>query len=1196
MNEKNKNMKIYSFSGLVISCLLSIWMITGCKHSSPTVRKSITIDKDWVTIADDTDSLAYQGFENPDFVTKDWLSVDVPHNWDDYGGYRRKMHGNRHGYAWYRKTLNINNDWNQKEIFLWFEGVGSYATVWVNGVKVGHHAGGRTSFTLNITKAVRFGQENVIAVRADHPADIRDLPWVCGGCSTEWGFSEGSQPMGIFRPVHIVASNGVRVEPFGVHAWNDTTITKESATVHVTVEAKNYKKKETEISVSTKLIDDKGGVVATSKLKGVSLAPGEGKVFDMPDMVVKNPSLWNPDAPYLYSVETSIYKDGQLEDLVSEPFGIRKIKWDIFGDKPTNRFYINDKPVFINGTAEYEHLFGQSHAFSDEQVQTHIDMFMAMGYNSFRDAHQPHNLRYQKAWEENGILWWTQMAAHIWFDNPAFKKNFKNLLRDWVKERRNNPSVILWGLENESTLPEAFAKECSDIIRELDPTTSSQRLVTTCNGGSGTDWNVIQNWSGTYGGKPENYGEELKTQLLNGEYGAWRSIDLHSEGEFDAKGVLSEDRMCLLMESKIRLAESVADSCCGQYHWLLNSHDNPGRIQGGEGLRDLDRVGPVNYKGTVTIWDEPLDVFYMFRSNYADKHKQPMVYLVSHTWPDRWTEPGIKDGIRVFSNCDEVELFNGYQKNSLGKKKRRGIGTHFVFNQVNIQTNLLYVVGYTNGKKVAEDYIVLHHLPKDPDLDKLAGDVVPLLESDPKWYPIYRVNCGGPEYIDKQGNVWSADVALKDNASWGSVSWTNDYEGLPAFYGSQRQTYDPIKGTLDWPLMQSFRYGRHKLSYHFPVPDGKYKVDLFFTEPWYGTGGGLDCTGWRIFDVAVNNERVIENLDIWKEVGHDALLKKSVVVDVKDGAVNISFPKVLSSQAVISAIAVYSGNEGVQPAQASLPLITDLKVLQDNGAKWKVESWLNTGDNQFVDKAQTFVTLPAELYGAEWIKASSVIKGGKKPVASFMLTEDADIYVGVDSKLVILPTWLKGFLPSDKSFKAHAQHEKTYILYQKRYHKGDQVELYPAADSKNSDMYFVGAVAATSLDKAIDLRKTVTYQAEDGKRWGGAKETEFMKKTCVKLPGKSGSIGFEFKVGLASKYGLQFRYMNMSGTPVDLDVEILANDNRLMWSGTWQLPSAPIKWKSFRTDTQTTINAGTYTIKMTPKSNADIYFDWVKVQ
>ncbi len=1188
-------MSLLRFRGIGLLLIIGLILITGCSKKK-SIRQDILLNEDWLTIANDTDKTAFNGFEDAEFSTKDWLSVDVPHNWDDYGGYRRMMHGNRHGYAWYRKEFSVEKKSDDKRYFLFFEGVGSYATVWVNGQKVGYHAGGRTTFTLDITDVVKFDQKNILAVRADHPADIRDLPWVCGGCSPEWGFSEGSQPMGIFRPVHLVVTNSVRVEPFGVHIWNDNQITKEKAHLNIEVELKNCGSQKRNIELVNSLKDALGNEVAVA-INKFEIAPGVIDTISQELNDIHDPHLWSVENPYLYHMETKVYEDNKLVDEITTPYGIRWIKWDIKGDNATNRFYLNDEPVFINGTAEYEHILGQSHAFSDEQVQARVDQILSMGYNSFRDAHQPHNFRYHEAWDQNGILWWTQMAAHIWFDTPEFRENFKTLLRDWVKERRNSPSIILWGLENESTLPEDFAKECSDIIRELDPTTSSQRLVTTCNGGSGTDWNVIQNWSGTYGGKPEIYDEEISKQLLNGEYGAWRSIDLHSEGEFDANGVLSEDRMTLLMESKIRLAEKASDKCCGQYHWLFNSHDNPGRTQGGEGFRDIDRLGPINYKGAVSIWGEPLDVFYMFRSNYVDNKIEPMVYIASHTWPDRWTESGIKDGIRVYSNCDEVELFNGVNKNSLGRKKRGGIGTHFVFNQVDIQSNVLCAVGYVDGEKVAEDYIVLHHLLQDPDIKQLQGEVTPLMDADSDWNTIYRVNCGGSNYTDKEGNVWMADVHNTGNDTWGSLSWTDDYPGLPAFYGSQRQTHDPIEGTDEWPLIQTFRYGRHKLKYHFPVQDGKYKVDMYFVEPWYGTGGGLDCNGWRIFDVAVNNNTVIDDLDIWQEVGHDKLLKKTFEVDVKGGSLDISFPKVKSGQAVVSAIAISALDSNVKAAPSSESLITNLKVEGADAKKCKAETWMDTGIKQFSDSEQAFSYIPPVLYGAEWIKGSSMIQTVKgKAIASFKLTADADVYIGIDSTITSLPSWMKDFLPSDKTIESVSKVKAKYILYQKKFLKGETVELFPVSDDKEQKMYVVAAVPVSTLDKAIDLRKSVSYQAEDGKHWGNARQVKFMKKDCIIVPDKNGSIGFVFKVGLASKYGLQFRFMNMANHEVDADVEILAADGRLMWDGTWTFPSANIKWKSFRTDTQTTINAGTYTIKITPKEKVPLYFDWVKVQ
>ncbi len=110
-------------------------------------------------------------------------------------------------------------------------------------------------------------------------------------------------------------------------------------------------------------------------------------------------------------------------------------------------------------------------------------------------------------------------------------------------------------------------------------------------------------------------------------------------------------------------------------------------------------------------------------------------------------------------------------------------------------------------------------------------------------------------------------------------------------------------------LFQTFRFGRHRLNYQFDVPDGKYRVELYFVEPWHGTGAPLvDCEGLRIFDVAVNGKTVVDDLDIWAEAGHDGAYKQVVEAEVTGGKLVIDFPEVKAGQAVISAIAIATDN------------------------------------------------------------------------------------------------------------------------------------------------------------------------------------------------------------------------------------------------------------------------------------------------
>jgi len=879
-----------------------IVLLLSALSSAAQPRQDILLNTNWRTTLVDSNH---------------WQTVDIPHNWDDYGGYRRLLHGNLHGSALYTRSFEIKKIYD-KRYFLWFEGVGSYATVRVNGQLVGTHAGGRTSFTLDITHAVKQGNgQNTIEVRADHPANIRDLPWVCGGCSDERGFSEGSQPFGIFRSVHLLVTSEIRIEPFGVHVWNDTTVTDQKATLFLETELKNYAGLPTRLDLIQTLYDTTGAVIAT-KQQPVSFTDTTTIRQELPN--IANPHLWSPGSPYRYTLLTQISHKGKVIDQTVIGVGIRRIHWTDPQAPGLHPFTVNGRPVFINGIAEYEHRIGNSHAFTLEEIRARVMQIRAAGFNAFRDAHQPHNLYYQHFWDSIGMLWWPQYSAHIWFDSPEFRKNFKQDLIEWVKERRNSPSIIMWGLQNESKLPEDFAKECADIIRQLDPTASSQRLIVTCNGGQGTDWDVPQNWTGTYGGDPKTYGADLIRQVLVGEYGAWRTADLHGET------ANSLDRMCSLMEQKIRLADSVKTQVAGHFAWLYASHDNPGRVQSGEGNREIDRIGPVNYKGLLTEWEEPLDPYYLYKANFTRPGTDPMVYIVRRPQPT----------VIVYSNCDTVELFNGLT--SLGKRTRHGIGAHFEWNDVKTKFRQIKAVAYDKGQAVATDETDLAAIRGLPEVDsptksrsgvfgrleslgKRLRNVVPDINS---YNYLYRVNCGGPTYTDREKNEWMADTHYTGGNTWGSISWTDDYKNMPPFYASQRFINDPIANTPDDSLYQTFRYGLQRLKYTFPVQPGEYRVELYFIEPWLGAGSPkTDCSGWRQFDVAVNGETVIKDLDIWKEAGGRAIaLKKVVNVRVKGNKLDIHFPRIAAGQAVISAIAIATKDKHLRPAPPSVDTAT----------------------------------------------------------------------------------------------------------------------------------------------------------------------------------------------------------------------------------------------------------------------------------
>jgi predicted GH43/DUF377 family glycosyl hydrolase len=796
-------------------------------------RQIVSLNQDWqVTF----------GKTSEDSITKKMgtFRVNVPSNLDDYYGYRQLKHGNLHGTATYEKHFSVHKQ-TGKRYFLQLEGVGTFATVKVNRKSYPKELVGRTSFTLDISDALREG-DNALNIKVEHPAMQTNNPWPCGGCSSEWGFSEGSQPFGIFRPVSLIETDEVRVEPFGVHVWNNEACDS----VFVDTEVKNYSDHEQTIEVISKLALS-SGKTAFRQTGKITLKAGETQVVRH-QAKVSDAHLWSITDPYLYTLSSIIKREGKTIDDVATPFGIRTISWPVLRqkqaalrgdstqmDKKDGRFYLNGSPVFINGTCDYEHLFGQSHAFSHEQIASRVKMMRQAGFNAFREAHQPHNLYYQQLLDEQGMLFWSQFSAHVWYDTSAFRKNFKRLLRRWIKERRNSPSVILWGIQNESVMPKDFTEECAAIIREMDPTAQTMRAITTCNGGEGSDWNVIQNWSGTYGGTADKYDQELKqpNQLLNGEYGAWRTLGFRSSDAEklhvgDAKALskaYTEDAFVSLLGKKAMLAESARDSVCGHFQWLFVSHENPGRVQPDEAYRRIDKVGPFNYKGLLTPWEQPTEGFYWYRNHYTKVQ------------PDTLT-PTAADRNR----------------------------------------NLL---------KPAEGYTYL-----------------------------YRLNCGGDAVTDSYGSEWEQDDSVY------SHSWAERF-GMNPFTASQGHITSRIHGLKssseashhaaahDAKLFQYFRWGRHALNYQFAVPDGEYRVELYFAEPWLGKheGAGIDCEGERIFDVAINDSVVVDDLDLWAEAGFAGACKKVVDVKVKGGLLTISFPEVKVGEAIISAIAIAAKGE-----------------------------------------------------------------------------------------------------------------------------------------------------------------------------------------------------------------------------------------------------------------------------------------------
>src|SRR5437868_3672304 len=103
----------------IVVCFITFFADAGFSQS----RKDISLNENWRSIASDSDRVLDHQLFLPGYNDASWKKINVPHNWDDYYGYRRLVHGNRHGEAWYRKSFSTKQSKANKRFFLYFEGV-----------------------------------------------------------------------------------------------------------------------------------------------------------------------------------------------------------------------------------------------------------------------------------------------------------------------------------------------------------------------------------------------------------------------------------------------------------------------------------------------------------------------------------------------------------------------------------------------------------------------------------------------------------------------------------------------------------------------------------------------------------------------------------------------------------------------------------------------------------------------------------------------------------------------------------------------------------------------------------------------------------------------------------------------------------------------------------------------------------------
>ncbi|OKL41860.1 glycoside hydrolase family 2 TIM barrel-domain containing protein [Pontibacter flavimaris] len=618
-----------------------------------------------------------------------WEPVTLPHSFNATDAVDPDVNYYQ-GPGWYRTNLEIDNKYKNGRTLLHFEGAGQKTDVYVYTTKVGSHVGGYDEFTVDITEAVeafkqtaafkeQFNGKIPISIRCDNSRDLEMIPS---------DLSDFNVYGGIYRYLNLVHVPALSLDKVFAHA----TVDKAGKQGQLSVKTRFYNPDKIEkAQVTLRLKDPKGKVVDQMKVEANATA-GDVMLWQP---TVKKPKLWSTSNPALYTLETSITTPSGTHTTI-EKIGFRHFE---FAEK--GPFYLNGERLLLRGTHRHEDHAGVASAMSEEQMRQEMQMMKDIGINFIRLGHYQQSRIILELCDSLGILVWEEIPwCRGGLGGEIYKEQARDMLTNMIEQHYNHPSVIIWGLGNENDWPgdfpefdqqkiREFMSELNDLSHKLDP--SRQTAIRRCDFCKDiVDVYSPSIWAGWYRGTYTEYKKESEKEFnrvdrfLHVEWGGDSHARRHSEDpnhilsaiptgkgtderagdaslvggatRVSKDGDWSESYIVNLIDWHLKEQETMP-WLTGSAYWPFKDFSTP--------VRPENPVPYVNQKGIIERDFTKKESYYVFQSYWAEK---PMARIYGHTWPVRWGEEGEEKMIKVYSNCDEAELF--VDGKSMGIKKR----------------------------------------------------------------------------------------------------------------------------------------------------------------------------------------------------------------------------------------------------------------------------------------------------------------------------------------------------------------------------------------------------------------------------------------------------------------------------------------------------------------------------------------------
>ena len=436
---------------LFASLLLGGLPLMGTLSAEAAVRDTISINQGWQFHRGDVKNISeLKSTQSGDDVVnlphdfligQDWVAPDAserPDNSDAGSNVRSRLSSRgfkEMGIGWYRYELTPKDEWKGKRIVIDFQGIMLVGDVYLNGKRIGGTDYGYLGFDIDLSKLLKWGQPNEIAVKADtqNPSNSR---WFTGA--------------GLYRDVNLIVTNKDLFfprHPLFIRTQGNKEVKIKAEIINLQKVARGQSA--AKMPVGVRILDADGKVVAEQKNDIHFNAKWRDREYELPSISLKNAKLWSPDSPYLYTAEVTLYdSEGNIADQIKEPFGVRTIEI-----VPQKGLLVNGKKVLLKGYANHHTLGALGAAAYPRAIEKRLKLMKEFGMNHIRTSHNPYSEDFLKLCDKYGILvvdelydkWLTQYAG----GRVDWESLWQKDVPEWVKRDRNHPSVVMWSLGNE---------------------------------------------------------------------------------------------------------------------------------------------------------------------------------------------------------------------------------------------------------------------------------------------------------------------------------------------------------------------------------------------------------------------------------------------------------------------------------------------------------------------------------------------------------------------------------------------------------------------------------------------------------------------------------------------------------------------------------------------------------------------------